>query len=289
MLETNANAGGTLVPVPFPETGDLLFAQASGSADELVALRPICEALGLAWSGQLERVRRHTVMSRSVRVTRTETADGPRDAVCLPLDMIPGFLFGIDVSRCKPEARPKVEAFQTHCFRVLRDHFRPHRAGQPLPGMDRPAADPGPGETLLDDGDDVDGASPQALSLWLSMVREARILNGRAAAREMWDRSPLPSLPRQQAPSAAIVDEIGVFLADRCVRGKGCAVTAAVLYRAYCAWARDTHQHTILSAVSFGKAVTASRWVSVERRKSNGNVIYQGLGLHEDGCESARQ
>lgn len=61
-----------------------------------IPLRPIVEYLGLSWSGQFERVKGDEVLAdvvRSVRVTRTE-AD-TRTLLCLPLEYLSGWLFGV--------------------------------------------------------------------------------------------------------------------------------------------------------------------------------------------------
>lgn len=46
-----------------------------------------------------------------------------REMTCLPLDMLNGWLFGIDANRVKPEIKDKVIAYQRECFKVLADHF----------------------------------------------------------------------------------------------------------------------------------------------------------------------
>ncbi|MBN9568714.1 MAG: hypothetical protein J0H79_14030 [Alphaproteobacteria bacterium] len=267
-----------LVPVLFPATGDMLFASPAAAADELVALKPICEALGLVWRAQHKRVRLHPVLSKGITVTVIPSPGGAQETTCLPLDLIPGFLFGIDVSRCKPAARPKVEAFQAHCFRVLRDHFRPHRAGAPLPLQDRPPAQ----EAFCQ----ADCAEPDTLpdrtnALWLSLVREARILNGREAARDLWARSPLPALGPRQTMAARENADLTQFLDDCCVAGPGLWISAERLYRAYGAWARDTHCPQILSKATFGRAMSETRFA---RRKSNGNIVYSGLHLQAENA-----
>src|SRR5215475_8175533 len=88
-------------------TGALV--RAGDEAQVYVPIRPICDYLGLAWSGQFERIKRDEVLAdaiRSVRVTRTER--GEREVVCLPLDMLPGFLFGVNAARVKAELREKI-------------------------------------------------------------------------------------------------------------------------------------------------------------------------------------
>jgi P22_AR N-terminal domain/ORF6C domain len=91
-----------------------------------IPLRPICEYLGLSWSGQRERVNRDPVLSgeaRFVRVTRTNLGGNP-NILCLPLDFINGFLFGMNASRVKPELQEKVIRYQRECYRILAETFQ---------------------------------------------------------------------------------------------------------------------------------------------------------------------
>jgi P22_AR N-terminal domain/ORF6C domain len=91
-----------------------------------IPVRPICEYLGLAWSGQRERINRDPVLSgevRFVRVTRTNLGGNP-NIFCLPLDFINGFLFGINASRVKPELQEKVIRYQRECYRILSETFQ---------------------------------------------------------------------------------------------------------------------------------------------------------------------
>lgn len=59
---------------------------------------------------------------------------GWQETVCLPLDLIPGFLFGIDDRRVKDDCRDVVLRYKRDCYRVLYEHFfgervveRPHQ------------------------------------------------------------------------------------------------------------------------------------------------------------------
>jgi hypothetical protein len=94
-----------------------------------VPIRPICDYLGLAWSGQYERLQRDEVLSealRGVRVTRTPgRGGGAQEFLCLPLDLLPGWLFGITTSRIKDETlRQKITRYRRECYRVLWDTFK---------------------------------------------------------------------------------------------------------------------------------------------------------------------
>ncbi len=88
-----------------------------------VPIRPICENLGVTLAGQRERINRDPVLSEmvtSVSVTLTQQA---REMLCLPLNYIPGWLFGISADRVKPELRDKIIRYQKECFNVLAEAF----------------------------------------------------------------------------------------------------------------------------------------------------------------------
>lgn len=90
-----------------------------------VALKPIVDAMGISWQGQLERIKRDAVLSTCIRVTRMQMPGDSqsREHIFLPLDMLNGWLFGIDANRVKPELRDTVIDHQRECYRVLAAHF----------------------------------------------------------------------------------------------------------------------------------------------------------------------
>ena len=47
--------------------------------------------------------------------------------VCLPLDYISGFLFGLNADRVKPELRDRVIRYQRECYKVLAEAFQEGR------------------------------------------------------------------------------------------------------------------------------------------------------------------
>lgn len=106
-----------------------------------VALRPICEAIGLDWASQLQRVKRHPVLSSSVVVITTDAARGNHtlksEVIMLPLVKLNGWLFGISVGRVRPELRERLTRYQAECFDVLARHF-----GAAAPHQDSSFADP---------------------------------------------------------------------------------------------------------------------------------------------------
>lgn len=114
--------------------GDDITAALVGSEGQeqiYVPIRPICEYLGLSWAGQRERIMRDDVLAgnfKGVRVTRTPSgktrSGGAQETLCLPLEYLPGWLFGIDVSRVRPELKEKITRYRRDCFKVLWQAFQ---------------------------------------------------------------------------------------------------------------------------------------------------------------------
>lgn len=90
-----------------------------------VAMKPICENIGLSWKGQHERIRRNEALNQGIRMIRTPSNGGYQEVTCLPLGYLNGWLFGIEINRCKPEIRDILRLYQLECFDVLYKHFLP--------------------------------------------------------------------------------------------------------------------------------------------------------------------
>lgn len=92
-----------------------------------IPIAPLCDFLGVSWSGQSDRIRRDAVLSEaavSLRVTRKESKRGGREMLCLPLDYLNGWLFGISAGRVKEELRERLIRYQKDCYRVLAQAFQ---------------------------------------------------------------------------------------------------------------------------------------------------------------------
>lgn len=120
----------TLQPI---EQKDVLFyddeitAVRVAAGDIYIPVKPLCEMMGVSWTGQRRRINRDAVLSeaiRSVNVTFTEPNRTRQIAMlCLPLDYISGFLFGINADRVKPEIKEKLIRYQRECYKVLNEAF----------------------------------------------------------------------------------------------------------------------------------------------------------------------
>lgn len=90
-----------------------------------VAMKPICENIGLDWNGQFQRIKRNHILSQGMCMIHTPTKGGNQEMVTLPIGYLNGWLFGIDVNKVKPEIKPTLIKYQLECFDVLYNHFMP--------------------------------------------------------------------------------------------------------------------------------------------------------------------
>lgn len=95
-----------------------------------VPVRPICDLLGLDWSGQRQRIVRDPVLSQKVQgvgvittPSKSGVGGGEQEMLALPLDYVSGFLFGVNANRAKEEIREKLILYQEKCYIVLSEAF----------------------------------------------------------------------------------------------------------------------------------------------------------------------
>ena len=125
--------------------GDELPAGQLADGTILVPLRPIVEALGLTWPAQRLRLNRDPVLAGAQGVIVMNTPGGPQEMLALPLKILPGFLFGLNATRVKPELRDKILRYQADCYEVLWNAFKADILPQPT----APPADLSPAEQAL--------------------------------------------------------------------------------------------------------------------------------------------
>lgn len=95
-----------------------------------VAMKPICENIGLQWEAQLKRIKRNPVLETCMSIMDMQMPgdNQRREFAFLPLDMLNGWLFGVDVNRVREEIKPRLIQYQKECFGVLFRHFMPQPA-----------------------------------------------------------------------------------------------------------------------------------------------------------------
>lgn len=105
----------------------------SGRSEFFVPLRPLCDYLGISYTGQRERIERDAVLATKLQSVIIETGGGPQEMQCLALDYLNGWLFSINANRIKKEEnRKRVIRYQEECYLVLRDAFQGSRSADPL-------------------------------------------------------------------------------------------------------------------------------------------------------------
>lgn len=90
-----------------------------------VAMKPICENIGLDWNGQFQRIKRNYILSQGMCMIHTPTKGGNQEMVTLPIGYLNGWLFGIDTNKVKPEIKDTLIKYQLECYDVLYNHFMP--------------------------------------------------------------------------------------------------------------------------------------------------------------------
>lgn len=110
--------------------GDRVAAALVPAGELYVPARPIAEALGLTWASQNNRIQRDEVLARRVRKVIMHGADGKaREMVCLPLELLAGWIFGVTTSKVRPELREKLTRYREEYYRVLWEAFRDRLVG----------------------------------------------------------------------------------------------------------------------------------------------------------------
>lgn len=102
----------------------------NGEEHIYVPLRPICDYLGLQYTGQRDRIRRDPVLSENihrVKISRDVAEGSDQEMVCLALKFLPGWLFGLSVNRIKEDLREKIIRYQRESYDVLWEAFQEGR------------------------------------------------------------------------------------------------------------------------------------------------------------------
>ncbi|WP_051321328.1 phage antirepressor N-terminal domain-containing protein [Chrysiogenes arsenatis] len=120
MTHTVNSTTSHVVPVSF-HGHELLTTEKDGKV--YVAMKPIVEAIGLDWTAQFRRIQRQPVLSQGIAIMATPSAGGEQETTFLPLDLLNGWLFGVDVNRVKPELKERLLQYQKECYHALADYW----------------------------------------------------------------------------------------------------------------------------------------------------------------------
>ncbi|WP_118805471.1 phage antirepressor N-terminal domain-containing protein [Haemophilus haemolyticus] len=94
------------------------------NGNHYVAMKPICENIGIDWRAQRQRIVRDEVLCSTVVIITTVAEDEKnREMLCLPIQYLNGWLFGIDINRCNPEIRDTLIKYKKECYQALHDYW----------------------------------------------------------------------------------------------------------------------------------------------------------------------
>lgn len=120
-IAKTSQVGNNLQTVDF--NGQSLFTFEE-KGNRYTAMKPICENIGLDWNGQFQRIKRDGVLSASMCVINIVAQDGKsRDMVCLPIQYLNGWLFGVDEKRVNPSIKDRLIEYKKECYQVLHDYW----------------------------------------------------------------------------------------------------------------------------------------------------------------------
>lgn len=105
--------------------GEELITAKDDQGTEYVAMKPLCENLGMDWHPQRKRMLRDDVLKSTVVIMDSVGKDNKnRQMVFLPIEYLNGWLFGVDTSRLKDEAvKEKIIVYKKECFKVLHNYW----------------------------------------------------------------------------------------------------------------------------------------------------------------------
>ena len=90
---------------------------ASNDPNQLVPIKPICDALGIDAKAQRNRIDRDEILSSTGVIMTSVAADGKeREMYCIPIRYVFGWLFSIDTNRVDEEVRASVIKYKIHCM-----------------------------------------------------------------------------------------------------------------------------------------------------------------------------
>ena len=113
-----------------------------------VAVKPICENLGLDWDSQRTKIKNNHILNEGAVIITFPSEGGLQQTTCLPIDMINGWLFTINPNKVSEEIRPVVLYYQKECYKALFEFWNKSKE-QESPKPVEPPPSPGSAEDKI--------------------------------------------------------------------------------------------------------------------------------------------
>ncbi|MCO5189475.1 MAG: ORF6C domain-containing protein [Anaerolineae bacterium] len=113
------------------ENVDRIIAVRIPSGEVFLPLRHLCGLLGVDWGTQRRRILRDPILSDELRdvvvVTSYQDTTREQSMLCIPLEFLQGFLFGINANRVHESVREPLIQYQRRAYKILHDAFNEGR------------------------------------------------------------------------------------------------------------------------------------------------------------------
>lgn len=97
------------------------------NGEKRIAIRPICDALGVDFSSQLKSLKSDMILNSTMVINTTVGGDrNDREMVTIPIKYVFGWLFGIHPNKVSDDARENLLRYKMECYDVLWNHFAKH-------------------------------------------------------------------------------------------------------------------------------------------------------------------
>ncbi len=92
--------------------------------EKRVAVKPICDALGISHQKQFEKIKNDPILGPVVTLRVTTGADKKRyEMLTIPYEYVFGWIFTINPMNVKEDAREAVIKYKRECYHVLYDYI----------------------------------------------------------------------------------------------------------------------------------------------------------------------
>jgi hypothetical protein len=96
---------------------------------KFVPIKPICEALGINYTSQLDKLKNEEMLDSVIPLRGTTGTDGKTYQMkCLPIEFVFGWLFSISTKNVKEEAKNGLIEYKKICHKALYNYFTEHSA-----------------------------------------------------------------------------------------------------------------------------------------------------------------
>lgn len=92
--------------------------------EKYVGIRPICEAIGISYAGQFEKIKNDEILGPVIRQSLITASDGKDYKMnVFPFRFVFGWLFTINPKNVKPEIKDDIVRYKMECYNALYDSF----------------------------------------------------------------------------------------------------------------------------------------------------------------------